>query len=653
LRSRHLPQTPPGPCPLTFLPAAAAHGLVPLGDLLALITLPEPAAAASANELRLLLLGPGFAAEGAMVAAPAAACGLGAMAVPASPGAARGQEMAWTDGGTPVVTACGAGSFGPDLGEAWLLAAAQLVLSPEKAAEALAPALLPAVCSGLNVAAEGEGAAVAAARVLSGGGAAGLSAAAALAGHGPLRAALLAAPAAAWQGLSGGGGGGGGAQRPPSWARSLSGIPPAALWGHPARLALQSLAAGGLLVMLGGGGGCLLVQASKGEQGAGTRARLSWQQLPPAAPLPAAALRVSGPAGAEAPLSLGLVALLRCVSRPGWLAPTAVLVGALREEAALSEALRRPGADAAAALAAARGPAVAGAAAAVGGPGAGSPGGSGGARDRALADALLSALALEAAVGPEGASPLDDQVHLHAAPAGAAFSAAVEGTAGPEAGAAVAEGPARAGGRDPAATAVALCELAAAAGRGPCDCLLQRVQGLLQVRRSWGRGKCQPASGAPGPAPVVHLDPCGPAAMGADQPEAEPRCPATATHPILSPPPPRQPRMRAAAGCSATRASLTRWDACCPAALLRLRPPPPPATLAPWRPHRLPRLPPPAAAAAAARGCLLRPRRSGGRLGSSAGSRRRASCCSWAAPCSASATWRLRSWRSLRAWRRP
>jgi len=69
-------------------------------------------------------------------------------------------------------------------------------------------------------------------------------------------------------------------------------------------------------------------------------------------------------------------------------------------------------------------------------------------RDGALCDGLLSALVLEA--GGRALAPGSAAV----APAG--------------------------GGRDPAATAVALCELSVVCGRGISDALLQRVQGLLR-----------------------------------------------------------------------------------------------------------------------------------------------------------------------------
>jgi hypothetical protein len=90
------------------------------------------------------------------------------------------------------------------------------------------------------------------------------------------------------------------------------------------------------------------------------------------------------------------------------------------------------------------------------------PPAAGSARDAALCDALLSALALEAAGQPVDRQPPQ--------------ACAVITTSGQ-----VSAGAAGGHRRDPGVAAVALCELAIACGRRTSDALLHRVQSLLQV----------------------------------------------------------------------------------------------------------------------------------------------------------------------------
>jgi hypothetical protein len=331
---------------LSFLPAAAAHGLLLLPDLVALATLHEPAVVAVARELRLMLIGPGFGGA------------VGGVVPPADPSArvATGTEA----GGA---AACGgvifAGPHAPcwllcdaDFGEAAVLQALQSQLRTDRAAEAAAAELLPATCCGLVAAGlRGAGAAGAEAPLQAAVGAellgpgarhaACCAAAAALAAHAPLRTLLLSDAAALYQGMW--------APQPMAgMAAVLDGAPasPARPWALPHRLVLQSLAAGALHVMAPAG--CLVLEPAAAQgQGRGAQKgvlhdphALSWRML--RAAVPAEPPEGSPLRSPDAPAALGLLAACR-MARPGWLDAAWAAASLQLDEAQLSEALRRDG----------------------------------------------------------------------------------------------------------------------------------------------------------------------------------------------------------------------------------------------------------------------------------------------------------------------
>lgn len=307
-----------------------------LPDLLALLQLRDaPAAARAHRELTLLLLGGGFG--GGLSAGGGASAGLRD-----GPAAVDAGMAPWPGAGEGAAAACDA-----DFGEALVLWALQGQLSADQAADAVAPGLLAATCSGLAAGEDPCGAAAGAARasavqrLLADAGEAAAHAAA-LAAHAPLRSLLLSEPPALQRALW--------APQAQAELAAVLGGGPARPWALPQRVTLQSLAAGALHVMLPGGT-LLLQPAGPGFEaqtapaaGAAPAGDLSWQLLPAAAAEPAAEQGPASPRAPEAASTLGLLAACGC-ARPGWLEGAAAVVGLLCDEAAFAEALRRQGAS--------------------------------------------------------------------------------------------------------------------------------------------------------------------------------------------------------------------------------------------------------------------------------------------------------------------
>lgn len=356
---------------LSFLPAAAAHGLISLADLTALTILKDSAAAAStAHQVRIILLGGAF---GGLAGPPSG----GAAWVAASAAAAAAQAVHGEAGGHQAadgVTAVGASISWhccADFGEAVMLQALQGQLHAERVAEAVALELLPATCCGLlpglRLAGGREARAV---EELLGASGQRVLTATVLVAHPPLRTLLLDDGGALYAGLwSQGAMAELASSLPGAGAGVGAGAAQGRLWALPQRLALQSLAAGALHIMTPNS--CLMVQpatlaplSGTGDAAAAPTAAASaaavapvavgpcsvaWQLLPPGDALPLgvfSSVCSSGHPAADVPLTLALLGVLRCV-RPGWLEGTWPLMSLLLDEKALSEALRREGSDAA------------------------------------------------------------------------------------------------------------------------------------------------------------------------------------------------------------------------------------------------------------------------------------------------------------------